>query len=180
MKKFASFKVLLTALLCLSLLFVFAACGTENAPVESGDSAQEQETDTDTQGEAAPAEGKEYKVSVAAQPNSGQVFQYVADTHGYLEEEGVDVEMVYINNASDAFQALVGGQINVMSTYGTGGPLIQISQGQNFTIFGGYMIIGETPCFGLPETESISCWKAAVCILGRSSECWWPGSSART
>lgn len=117
---------------------------------------------------------------MAAQPNSGQVFQYVADTHGYLEEEGVDVEMVYINNASDAFQALVGGQINVMSTYGTGGPLIQISQGQNFTIFGGYMIIGETPCFGLPETESISCWKAAVCILGRSSECWWPGSSART
>jgi len=93
------------------------------------------------------------KISVAAQNNSGQVFQYMAEERGFLKEEGVDVNMVYINNGTDAFTALAGGKVDVISTYGTGGPLIQIANGQDFTVFGGYMIIGETPCFGKPETE---------------------------
>jgi len=98
--------------------------------------------------------GAEVKtISVAAQNNSGQVFQYMAEEHKFLEEEGINVEMVYINNGTDAFTALAGGQVDVISTYGTGGPLIQIANGQDFDVFGGYMIIGETPCFGLPETD---------------------------
>ena len=92
-------------------------------------------------------------ISVAAQNNSGQVFQYMAKAHNFLKDEGVDVEMVYINNGTDAFQALAAGKVNILSTYGTGGPLIQISQGQDITIFGGYMITGETPCFGKPGTK---------------------------
>ena len=154
MKKTLSLKMLLSiALLCCSLIFAFAACSAnENSEGTSGDNQNQEQQEP------------EYKVVVAAQPNSGQVFQYIAEAHGYLEEEGVDVEMMYINNASDAFQALVSGQINVMSTYGTGGPLIQISQGQNFTVFAGYMIIGETPCFGLPETE----WTSLESFRGKT------------
>lgn len=93
------------------------------------------------------------KVKLAAQATSGQVFQYLAKERGYLEDEGIDIEMVYINNGTDAFSALSSGQVDVISTYGTGGPLIQIVNGQPFTIFGGYMIIGETPVYGRPETE---------------------------
>lgn len=92
------------------------------------------------------------KVKLAAQATSGQVFQFLSEDKGYLEEEKVDVDLVYINNGSDAFSALSSGQVDVISTYGTGGPLIQIANGQEFTIFGGYMIIGATPVFAMPDT----------------------------
>ncbi|MEN1762244.1 ABC transporter substrate-binding protein [Anoxynatronum sibiricum] len=92
-------------------------------------------------------------IRVAAQATSGQVFQYLAEDNGYLEEEGIDVEMVYINSGADAFAALSSGQVDILSTYGTGGPLIQIANGQDWTIFGGYMIIGATPVFAMPDTE---------------------------
>jgi NitT/TauT family transport system substrate-binding protein len=131
-------KKILVLVLGLAMAFCFAACG--NGDETNGGTADNNNGDV-------------LKVSVAAQPNSGQVFAYIAKDQGYLEEEGVDVEMVYINNGTDAYQALFADQVNVMSTYGTGSPLIQIAQGQDVTVFGGYMIIGETPCFGLPETE---------------------------
>jgi NitT/TauT family transport system substrate-binding protein len=105
---------------------------------------------------AASSEGKtteKVKVKLAAQATSGQVFQYLAEDKGYLEEEGVDVELTYINNGTDAFQALSSGQVDVISTYGTGGPLIQIANGQDFTMFAGYMIIGATPVFAMPGTK---------------------------
>lgn len=100
---------------------------------------------------AAPADV--FKVTIAAQATSGQVFQFLAEERGYLKEEGVDVNMVYINNGTDAFSALSSGQVDVLSTYGTGGPLIQIANGQDFLVFGGYMIIGETPLYGRIDTK---------------------------
>lgn len=144
MKKFALIFALLT-----TMLLALTACGEPAGTPEGGD---------------ASVDNKTYKIVVAAQPNSGQVFQYLADDKGYLEEEGVEVEMSYINNATDAFTAMTAGQIDVMSTYGTGGPLIQIANGQEYTIFGGYMIIGETPCFGLPETE----WTSLESFRGKT------------
>jgi NitT/TauT family transport system substrate-binding protein len=101
----------------------------------------------------AEATSDKIKIKLAAQATSGQVFQYLAKENGYLDDEGIDVEMVYINNGTDAFSALSSGKVDVISTYGTGGPLIQIANGQRFTIFGGYMIIGATPVFALPGTE---------------------------
>ena len=103
-------------------------------------------------GAAGAAEGKT-KIRLAAQATSGQVFQYLAKEKGYLDAEGIEVEMVYINNGTDSFSALSSGKVDVISTYGTGGPLIHIANGQKFTIFGGYMIIGATPVFAMPGTE---------------------------
>ena len=100
---------------------------------------------------AENAETKPLKVRVAAQPTSGQVFQFIADAHGFNAEEAIDVEMVWLSNLSDAASALMAGQVDVLSTYGTGGPLIYIANGQDLKIFGGYMIIGETPVYGKPE-----------------------------
>jgi len=129
-------KKLFAIILCLVMSLALAGCGSDTPAKET-----------------ATAPTDVLKVSVAAQSNSGQVFQYMAEAHNFLKEEGVDVEMVYINNGTDAFQALVAGKVDVLSTYGTGGPLIQIANGQDFTVFSGYMITGETPCFGKPETE---------------------------
>mgnify|MGYP000891923603 FL=1 len=127
-------KILSVIILCLVMSLALIGCGSDDPGTA--------DTSTDV-----------LKVSVAAQSNSGQVFQYMAEAHNFLAEEGVDVEMVYINNGTDAFQALTGGKVDVLSTYGTGGPLIQIANGQDFTVFSGYMITGETPCFGKPQTE---------------------------
>lgn len=91
------------------------------------------------------------KVRLGAQAASGQVFQFLAQDKNILKEEGIDVEMVYLNNLSDAGSALNANQVDILSTYGTGGPLVQIANGQDWTIMGGYMIIGETPLFGKPE-----------------------------
>lgn len=104
-------------------------------------------------GVKASAADEKTKIKLAAQATSGQVFQYLADDKGYLTDEGLEVEMVYINNGTDATSALSSGKVDVISTYSTGGPLIQIANGQNFTIFGGYMIVGATPVFARSETE---------------------------
>lgn len=130
-------------LLAALLVAMLAACGggTTTDPNNS-------------QGTKTPDNNSEVlKVTVAAQPTSGQVFQFVAEAHGFNEEEGIEVEMSWISNLSDAASALASGQVDVLSTYGTGGPLTQIANGQDFNIFAGYMIIGETPMYGKPETE---------------------------
>ena len=139
MKKFELKKTILALLVAMTMVFALTGCQSGNA-AQSG--SQEAETDS-----------AEYSVKLAAQSNSGHVFQYIAEEHGYLEEEGVDVELIYINNGTDAFTALTAGQVDVLSTYGTGGPLIQIANGQEYIMFGGYMIIGETPVYAKPETE---------------------------
>ena len=141
-------KLLLILALVALCVFPLAACG-DDQPAADNNTA---------------ADNEEYKVVIAAQSNSGQIFQYIAEQQGYLEEEGVDVEISYINNGTDAFTALTAGQVDVLSTYGTGGPLIQIANGQDYNIFGGYMIIGETPCYGKPETE----WKDLNSFVGKT------------
>ena len=145
MKKHVFSLMLLVLLAALAL----TACG--------GD-AQEGQGDT---GEATPAmaDGDNaaaedvLKIRVAAQPTSGQVFQFIAEKHGFNAEEGIEVEMAWISNLSDAASALAANQVDVLSTYGTGGPLTQIANGQDFNLFAGYMIIGETPVYGKPEME---------------------------
>jgi len=145
-------------LICASALFL-TSCGSKagNAapaekPIESAAPAANAETEAkDSEKKAAPEDV--LKVRVGAQPTSGQVFQFIAEKHGFNKEEGVEVEMVWLSNLSDAASALTANQVDVLSTYGTGGPLTQIANGQDFNMFAGYMIIGETPVYGKPETE---------------------------
>lgn len=139
MKKVAK----LVSLLVLGMMMLTGCSQNTDSPVSTG---EPKET-----GSQAPAE--KVKVKVAAQATSGQVFQFLAEDKKFLEKEGIDVELVYINNGTDAFSALSSGQVDVISTYGTGGPLIQIANGQDFTIFGGYMITGATPVFAKADTK---------------------------
>lgn len=159
--------LLLAVCMLLTVVAVFSGCGadaqeennvagdtaassTDNASTESNETENETETETETD---APTDV--LKVRLGAQPASGQVFQFLAQDKGILEEEGLEVEMVWLSNLSDAASALTAGQVDILSTYGTGGPLVQIANGQEWTIMGGYMIIGETPVFGKPETEFV-------------------------
>jgi NitT/TauT family transport system substrate-binding protein len=133
-------KIVKSIALLMVILMLLTACSTN--PVKGSTAAVDAEATTT----------EKARVKLAAQATSGQVFQFLAEDMNYLEEEGLEVELTYINNGSDAFSALSSGQVDVISTYGTGGPLIQIANGQEFTIFGGYMIIGATPVFALPDT----------------------------
>ncbi|MEG2915984.1 MAG: ABC transporter substrate-binding protein [Oscillospiraceae bacterium] len=161
MKKFKQF---MSLLMVTSMILCGCGAKTTGANGNTGSQESKEKVSTDSSKTSTDGEKKKYKVSVAAQATSGQVFQYMAEKKGYLEEEGVEVEMIYINNGTDAFSALSSGQVDVISTYGTGGPLIQIANGQEFTIFGGYMIIGETPVYGLPDTK----WESLEDFRGKS------------
>jgi len=132
-------KIIKTIALLMVVFMVLTACSSKSSSTSTTTSSK-----TKTMEKA--------KIKLAAQATSGQVFQYLAEDKGYLKEEGIDVDLTYINAATDAFQALSSGQVDVISTYGTGGPLIQIANGQDFTMFGGYMIIGATPVFANPNT----------------------------
>lgn len=136
-------------ILVISLALLLTACGNKNSTNtvtdntnESSKNASQNENPKDV-----------LKIRLGAQPASGQVFQFIAEKHGFNAEEGVEVEMVWLTNLSDAAAALTAKQVDVLSTYGTGGPLTQIANGQDFNMFAGYMIIGETPVYGKPETE---------------------------
>jgi len=72
---------------------------------------------------------------------------------GFYEEEGIIVESVPINVMNDAFAALTSNQVDVLSTYGTSGPLQRIGSGIDLTIFGGYMLTGAMPIAARPGTE---------------------------
>lgn len=133
-------KKVISALLCAALATAFCTgCGSSGGQGESQTAKENVETaQVKTQGASEDV----LKVRVGAQPTSGQVFQFVADDQGFNEEEGVEVEMVWLSNLSDAAAALMADQVDVLSTYGTGGPLIQVANGQDFNLFAGYMIIG--------------------------------------
>ena len=133
---------------------LFAGCGGDVTPANN-DSAGQQ-TDGGQPNETNVSSDDVIKVRVGAQPTSGQVFQFVAEEHGFNAEEGLEVEMVWLGNLSDAASALTANQVDILSTYGTGGPLIQISNGQDINMFAGYMIIGETPMYGKPEMEYVN------------------------
>lgn len=143
-------KKLVTFMLLAAMVLSLAACGGSAEPAATGESTPAASTTT-TENTNAPKDVK--KIVLAAQPTSGQVFQFIAEKHGFNAEEGVEVEMAWLSNLSDAASALAAGQVDVLSTYGTGGPLTQIANGQDFNMFAGYMIIGETPMYGRPETE---------------------------
>lgn len=142
-------------LLLLIMSLTLAGCSGSS---KDADNVQPASTD------AAKANGLEStKVRVAYIPSSGHVFTFIAEDRGFFADEGLTVERVPINVSSDAFAALYGGQVDVLMTYGTGGPLTQIASGEDITIFGGYMITGAVPVVARPGTG----WKGITDLKGK-------------
>ncbi len=135
-------------LLCLALSLALALTGCastqDNSETEDPDTAQMSDPGEDVDPSTLTADELP-TIRVAATPYSGQVLHFLAEECGLYEEAGVNVEIVFINGSTEAMEALIAGHIDVLSTYGTSGPMLLASTGVDVTIYAGYMLTGCMP-----------------------------------
>ncbi len=99
--------------------------------------------------------------------DSGHILNFIAEDQGYLEEEGIKVEYVYVSTDAEVFDGLRSGRIDIASNSGTNLPLQELSSGMNLTIFGGYLLTGCMPVFTRVETE----WNGIDDLIGKTMAC---------
>ena len=91
-------------------------------------------------GKAANETPGKFRVGFIAEPAHG--LHFLAREKGYFREQGLDVELFQFKSAGEGVIALKAGQLDI-GTFGSAAPLLFISQGVEFTIFGGMMIGGQ-------------------------------------
>jgi NitT/TauT family transport system substrate-binding protein len=84
----------------------------------------------------AASELKKFKVGYL--PTSGHLLYFVAKEKGYFQQEGLDVELFRFTNSGEGLTSIKTGKLDAGS-FGTAAPLVFISKGADFTIFGGQM-----------------------------------------
>lgn len=99
--------------------------------------------------------------------NDGHIFNAIADKQGFLKDEGLTVETSVFSTSDDAFQALFSNKIDVISNQGTNLPLTHIAQGQDLTIYAGYMITGCMPIIAAAGTK----WNGVEDLVGKTIAC---------
>lgn len=135
-------KRVISAILCLCMAgTMLIGCGGK------ADTGEEKKSTEQTEDK-----GK-MQVKIAANPLSGQVLDAIATDRGFYADEGLEVEVVYCNANEDAFTALTAGEADLVSTYGTCMPLQYIGEGEDLTIFGGYMLDGAMTLIAREDTE---------------------------
>jgi NitT/TauT family transport system substrate-binding protein len=87
----------------------------------------------------------------------------IAQKMGYLEEEGLTIEMVSATANADAMALVATGKTDIVSNSGTSNPLQQIASGVDLTIFGGHMVDGCMPVIALKGTE----WNGVQDFIGK-------------
>ena len=142
----------LALVMCLVLAASLASCssGTKN---DSASQTLSGKPETDT-------------VRLALTP-AGNAFNAIAEREGYLEDEGIKVEYVTIDNDADVLDGLTNGRVDVASNQGTNLPLQRISEGQDLTIFAGYMLTGCMPVFSKVDTK----WTGIEDLIGKTMAC---------
>lgn len=133
-----------------------------SAVEDEEESGEEDEEDED--GTTAEAEVPTIRLGTT---NDGHVFNAVADAQGYLEEEGVNVEVSVFSSSDDAFSALFSNKVDVLSNNGTNLPLTHIASGQDLTIYAGYMITGCMPIIAPAGTV----WNGVEDLVGKTIAC---------
>jgi len=81
-----------------------------------------------------------FRIGYIAEPAHG--LHFLAKEKGYFKEEGIEAELYQFNTTAEGLTALKAGKLDV-GTFGTAAPLLFISKGAEFTIFGGMMIGGQ-------------------------------------
>ena len=89
---------------------------------------------------ATAAPSNKFRVGFIAEPAHG--LHFLAKEKGYFRDEGLDVELFQFKSAGEGVIALKSGQLDI-GTFGSAAPLLYISQGVDFTIFGGMMTGGQ-------------------------------------
>jgi NitT/TauT family transport system substrate-binding protein len=82
------------------------------------------------------------KFNVGFLPTTGHALYFVAQEKGYFKEEGLNVELFQFTNSGEGLNAIKAGKLDAGS-FGTAAPLVFISKGAEFTIFGGQMSEGH-------------------------------------
>lgn len=82
------------------------------------------------------------KFTVGYLPNTGHTLYFLAQEKGYFKEAGLDVELFQFTNSGEGLNAVKAGKLDAGS-FGTAAPLVFISKGAEFTIFGGQMSEGH-------------------------------------
>ena len=140
-------------IMCLVLAASLAACSSGAKEKKSEPSGLSGQPETET-------------VRLAMTP-TGHVFNAIAEKEGYLEDEGIKVECVQIENDAAVFDALKNGRVDIASNQGTNLPLQRISEGQDLTIIGGYMLTGCLPVFSKVDTK----WTGIEDMIGKTVAC---------
>ena len=149
-------KKALVLVLCFSLMtMLLSACAGGNDGSSEDKDASQAELETTT-------------VRLALASN-GHVLNAIAEEQGYLEEEGLTVEYVPldINNDNAVFEAIQKGTIDIFSNSGTNLPLQHISQGEDLTVFAGYLVTGCMPIFAKVDTK----WTSIEDLVGKTMAC---------
>ena len=142
-------KKLICVMLTLAMTVSLVACGenkgevNESAETKTGSEVQTVSvTETDLSVQTTSEEKPEVSEIHWARANSGNVFVTIAKQNGYFDEVGLNIIEDPVDSTADALTALGNGKVDVTSNQGTNNPLSYISQGQDFTIVGGYMLKG--------------------------------------
>jgi NitT/TauT family transport system substrate-binding protein len=147
-------KRFLSVLICVAMLAGLATgCGSNSSSSADESAAATESTTTE-----------KTTIKMGVSQVSGQILQAIAEDKGFLEDEGVEIELVTCDTAQDAFTALASGKIDIVSTYGTNRPIQYIGEGEDITIFGGYMLTGAMPIVAKKGTE----WNGVEDLIGKT------------
>ncbi|AKL96572.1 ABC-type nitrate/sulfonate/bicarbonate transport system, periplasmic component [Clostridium aceticum] len=94
---------------------------------------------------------------------SGNVMLAIAEKMGYLEEEGLSIEVVPATANANAMALLATGKVDIVSNAGTSNPLQQIASGVDLTVFGGHMVDGCMPVIARKGTG----WNGVQDFIGK-------------
>jgi NitT/TauT family transport system substrate-binding protein len=109
------------------------------------------------------------KMRIGYIPEPAHGLHFLAREKGFFKEEGIDAELYQFNTAAEGCAALKAGKLDI-GTFGTAAPLLFITKGAEFTIFGGMMICGQA-IIARPENagslKSLENFKGKKIGLGR-------------
>jgi len=135
-------KKVLDLILLLCFTFLFTACSGGAQPTDDTSSNTVEET------QEAPKELRTIKIGYA--PGIGNILGFIAEERGIAAKEGIKLEFVPFSNSSDGLNALNADKIDVGVSFGTAAPLTFVTQGVDFSIFGGYLS-GGMPIYAKPD-----------------------------
>ena len=151
--------ILLVAAMSVSLF----ACGSKESSSSSDDSKKDSSASTSTHMNASDADGIEDKDITWAKDNSGNTFLAIAEDKGWIDDLGIKIDEPNFDETNAALTALAGGQVDIISNYGTNAPLQEIASGEDWLIIGGYMAQGCMPIVAKKGTK----WNGVEDFIGK-------------
>lgn len=147
--------ILLVAAMSVSLF----ACGSK----ESNSDDSKKDSSAKTEASSDDADAIEDKDIVWAKDNSGNTFLAIAEDKGWIDDLGIKIDEPNFDETNAALTALAGGQVDIISNYGTNAPLQEIASGEDWLIIGGYMAQGCMPIVAKKGTK----WNGVEDFIGK-------------